>query len=199
MTGRTSRSPAPTARGDHLRGHRRDHDRGCQPRRHPRDQDQRHAERGRSRLHLPLVAPARRRCRPGADGVPGVNVIRAHPLALVNFDSLPTRTHEGGHRRTDPRLREQGRLLRRHARPRPRHGSRRSVSQAGHRADVGLQDQRICRASGRSRLRAQGRKPDDRLRGASRYYSDFYRDAFALECKAMKCCARRWASTMSPS
>jgi pyruvate,water dikinase len=24
------------------------------------------------------------------------------------------------------------------------------------------------------------------LRGASRYYSDFYRDAFALECKAMK-------------
>jgi pyruvate,water dikinase len=24
------------------------------------------------------------------------------------------------------------------------------------------------------------------LRGASRYYSDFYRDAFALECKALK-------------
>jgi pyruvate,water dikinase len=31
-------------------------------------------------------------------------------------------------------------------------------------------------------LRAEGRKPDDRLRGASRYYSDFYRDGFALEC-----------------
>jgi hypothetical protein len=38
--------------------------------------------------HHPLVAPARRRCRPGADGVPRqFNVIRAHPLALLNFDT----------------------------------------------------------------------------------------------------------------
>jgi pyruvate,water dikinase len=30
-------------------------------------------------------------------------------------------------------------------------------------------------------------------RGASRYYSEAYKEAFGLECKAIAGCARRWA------
>jgi pyruvate,water dikinase len=111
------------------------------------------------------------------------NVIRAHPLALLNYDSLPEDETKESHRALTG-LREQGRLLRRHARPRPRADRGGLVSQPGHRADVGLQDQRICRASGRARFEPKEENPMIGLRGASRYYSDFYRDAFALECGA---------------
>ena len=31
------------------------------------------------------------------------------------------------------------------------------------------------------------------FRGASRYYDERYRDGFALECRALKGCATRWA------
>ena len=35
------------------------------------------------------------------------------------------------------------------------------------------------------------------FRGASRYYSPRYREGFALECRAIRSCARRWASATS--
>jgi pyruvate,water dikinase len=53
-----------------------------------------------------------------------VNVVQVHPMALVNFDTCRRTRSQGGDRRADARLREQGRLLRRHARPRPRRASR---------------------------------------------------------------------------
>jgi pyruvate,water dikinase len=46
-------------------------------------------------------------------------------------------------------------------------------------------------------LRAHEENPMIGLRGASRYYSDIYREAFALECKAINMLRERWASTTS--
>jgi pyruvate,water dikinase len=65
-------------------------DRGAAPRRHPRDEDQGDAERRRSGRRV-------RWWRLPADGV-GLarmeflvsNVIKAHPLAVLNYDSCPT-------------------------------------------------------------------------------------------------------------
>ncbi len=89
--------------------------------------------------------------------------IKAHPLALLHPDKVADEGAAAGDRRADQRLRGRGRVLR----PAPlggdRHDRRRLLAEAGRRADVGLQVERVRRAARRRRLRAEGGEPDDRV------------------------------------
>jgi pyruvate,water dikinase len=114
------------------------------------------------------------------------NVIRAHPLALLNYDSLPedetkeaiAELTKGFENKADYFVDTLARGIGRIAAvwyPNP------VIVRLSR-----LQVQRICRASGRRGFEPKEENPMIGLRGASRYYSDFYRDAFALECVALK-------------
>ena len=74
-----------------------------------------------------------------------------------------------------------------HARARPVPDRGGALSEAGHRPDERLQDQRICRTD---RRRASSSRSEENpmigFRGASRYYSPRYREGFALECRAIR-------------
>ena len=87
-------------------------------------------------------------------------------------------------------------LLRRAAVGRHRHDRRGLLSQAGDRAALRLQDQRVRQADRRRRLRAQGREPDAGLSRRRPLRPSRLR-ARASRWNARHCaaCARRWASS----
>jgi len=114
------------------------------------------------------------------------NVIRAHPLALLNFDDLPeddtkeaiAKLTRGFDNKSDYFVDTLARGLGRIAAvwyPNP--------------VIVRLSDfksNEYAELLGGQRYEPDEENPMIGLRGAARYYSDFYRDAFALECKALK-------------
>ncbi|MFW5654932.1 MAG: phosphoenolpyruvate synthase [Roseicyclus sp.] len=114
------------------------------------------------------------------------NVIRAHPLALLNFDTLP----EG-------EIRDAIAHLTRAYEDKSEYFVETLARGLGRIASVWYPNPVIVRLSdfksneyaellGGTLYEPKEENPMIGLRGASRYYSDFYRDAFALECKALK-------------
>ena len=90
------------------------------------------------------------------------NNIGVHPKAILDYPEHRRRPEEGGRERR-PRPRLAARLLRRQAGRRHRDDRRRVLAEAGDRAPLGLQEQRVPQADRRLALRARGRKPDARL------------------------------------
>jgi pyruvate,water dikinase len=114
------------------------------------------------------------------------NVIRAHPLALLNFDTLP----EG-------EIRDGIAHLTRAYEDKSEYFVETLARGLGRIASVWYPNPVIVRLSdfksneyaellGGTLYEPEEENPMIGLRGASRYYSDFYKDAFALECKALK-------------
>ena len=90
------------------------------------------------------------------------NVIGVHPKAVLDYPNLDAGTEAGG-RRPRARLPESARVLRNETR-RGHFDDRCCVlAEAGHRAHVGLQEQRVQEADRRLALRARRRKSDARL------------------------------------
>ena len=87
------------------------------------------------------------------------NNIGVHPKAILDYPERRRRPEEGG-RVGGARPRVAARVLRRQAGRRRRHHRRRVLAQAGDRAAVGLQVQRVPQADRRLALRARGREPD---------------------------------------
>jgi pyruvate,water dikinase len=58
--------------------------------------------------------------------------------------------------------------------------------EAGHRAPVGLQVERVPQADRRCPLRARGREPDARLSRCVALHLGRFRECFEMECQAMK-------------
>ncbi|MCU4651712.1 phosphoenolpyruvate synthase [Roseibacterium sp. SDUM158016] len=114
------------------------------------------------------------------------NVIRAHPLALLNYDTLP----EGEAKETIAKLT-------RGYEDKSEYFVDTLARGLGRIASVWYPNPVIVRLSdfksneyaelvGGSYYEPDEENPMIGLRGASRYYSDFYREAFALECKALR-------------
>ena len=122
-----------------------------------------HGQSRQSRTRLSHRDAAQRRRRPRAHGV---HHQRAH--RRPSDGAGPPR--QGGIGKAargdcpaDAGLQLADRFLRRKLVGRRRHDRRRLLSEAGDRAAVRLQDQRICQPARRRRVRAQGRQPDARL------------------------------------
>ena len=90
------------------------------------------------------------------------NNIGVHPKAILDYPNIDARPEEGGRERR-PRPCVAARLLRRQAGRGHRHHRRRVLAEAGDRAAVRLQEQRVPQADRRLALRARGREPDARL------------------------------------
>ncbi len=107
-----------------------------------------------------LSHAAQRRRRPGAARVHHQQSRTGAPDGAAA--PRPGRRSEraAGDRAAHARLRRQGAVLRRPAGRGRRDDCRRLLAEGRHRADVGLQDQRIRRAARRRGLRAQGGEPD---------------------------------------
>ena len=150
-TGRVYRGEVPLPRRAH-RGRRsrspgdEDHDQPRQP--GPRVQD---------------LVPAERRRRAGADGVHHQRVHQGAPARprAPRAGDRPAGARDA--RAADPRLPRRRELLRGAPVGGHRHDRRGVLAQAGRRADVGLQDQRVREPARRRRLRAARGQPDDRL------------------------------------
>jgi pyruvate,water dikinase len=113
------------------------------------------------------------------------NNIGVHPKAILDYPEHRPRPEEGGGvGGARPRL--AARLLRRQAGRRHRHHRRGLLAQAGDRAAVGLQEQRVPQADRRQRYEPDEENPMLGFRGASRYISGEFGDAFAMECEALK-------------
>ena len=129
----------------------------------PATRHQGHAQPRQPGGGVPLVADPGRRRRSRPHGVR-----RQQPHQGPSDGAGPLRHAEGrggqgDDRRAHRRLRRQDGVFRRPpgARARPDRG--RALSEAGHRADERLQDQRIRQPDRRRRVRAEGGEPDDRL------------------------------------
>ena len=117
---------------------------------------------GNPQLAFDFAQHAERRRRPGAAGIHHQQQHRRAPEGDPRLPERRRRPEEGG-RVGGARPRVAARVLRRQAGRGRRHHRRRVLAQAGDRAAVGLQVQRIPQADRRLALRARGRKPDARL------------------------------------
>ena len=90
------------------------------------------------------------------------NEIGVHPRACLEYDELPAEL-KAKLLREDPRLCRPAHLLPREAGRRRGHHRRRVLAQAGDRAPVGLQVERVQEAARRRALRARRGEPDARL------------------------------------
>jgi pyruvate,water dikinase len=113
------------------------------------------------------------------------NNIGVHPKAILDYPNidadLKKAVESGGARPRQP-----ARLLRRQGGRGRGHHRRRLLAQAGDRAPVGLQEQRIPQADRRQPLRAGGRKPDAGLPRRGALHQPEFAEAFAMECEALK-------------
>jgi pyruvate, water dikinase len=158
-------------------------------------------------LNLGNPAAAFRWWRIAADGV-GLarmefvvsNHIKVHPMALVHFDTLEgsrmpskdCRAHRQGY--ADKTEYFVDRLARGLAR----------IAAAQHPKPViirmsDFKTNEYANLIGGAAFEPKEENPMIGFRGASRYYSPRYRDGFALECRAIRRCAKRWASETSSS
>ena len=111
--------------------------------------------------------------------------VKAHPMALLHPDRVDQHDrlrHRATHRGPPgPRP-----VLRRPTRLRCGPHRRISMARPGRRTDQRLQDQRVCALLGGRAFEPVEANPMIGWRGASRYYSDAYREGFALECRALR-------------
>ena len=112
--------------------------------------------------------------------------IKAHPMALLHPERVADDGRARAHRGHDQGLSERARVLHRAPVGGRRHDRRGVLAEAGDRAALGLQDQRVRRAARRARLRAARGEPDDRLPRRVALRARRLREAFALECAAMR-------------
>jgi pyruvate, water dikinase len=122
------------------------------------------------------------------------NAIKIHPMALVKFD----RARGQGGRKAEieeltARLRGQDRVLRRPPGPGHRQDRRLAVPEPVIVRMSDFKTNEYADLIGGAQFEPKEENPMLGFRGASRYYSDRYREGFALECRAIKRCARRWA------
>jgi pyruvate,water dikinase len=114
-----------------------------------------------------------------------VNAVQVHPMALVNFDTAEGRGSQG-HRRTDPGYENKGDYF---VDTLARGLSRIAAVAYPKPVIVRMSDfktNEYAELLGGHAFEPKEENPMIGFRGASRYYSDAYRDAFALECKAIK-------------
>ena len=153
--------------GQHLRRGARNGGRSRAAGQAAADSGQDHDERRQPAAGLRLPGAAECRRRPGAARVHHQQQHRRAPEGGARLPERRCRTEVGG-RAPGRRLRLAARLLRGQAGRRHRDDRRGVLAEAGHRAHVGLQEQRVQEADRRLALRARRREPDARLprRGA---------------------------------
>ena len=149
---------------------------------------------GNPDLAFKTVVPAQRRRGPGADGVHHQRVHQGAPDgAAASRSRSTTRGAAGRSSALTQRLRRRRRLLRRAPLRGRRHDRRRLLPEAGDRAHVGLQDQRVRQPARRRRLRAARGEPDDRLpRRLALRASGLRRGLRARVPRDASGCATRW-------
>ena len=131
-------------------------------RRHAVLPDQDHDERRQPAAGLRLRADAQLGRRPGAAGIHHQQQHRRAPEGDPRLPEHRPRPEEGGGV-GGARACLAARVLRRQAHRGHRHHRRGVLAQAGDRAPVGLQEQRVPQAHRRHALRARRREPDARL------------------------------------
>ena len=113
--------------------------------------------------------------------------IKVHPMALVHPDRVEDADERKEIERLTARLCAPGRLLRREALRGRRHDRGRVPAEAGDRAHVRFQDQRVRRSSSAAARSSRSEaNPMLGFRGAARYAHPAYEAGFALECAAMQ-------------
>ena len=126
--------------------------------------------------------------------------IKVHPMALIHPERIEDPAERAEDRAPHRGLRAPGRLLRREALRRRGHDRGGLPSEAGDRAHVGLQDQRVRGAARRTRLRAAA-KPTRCSASAAPPATRTRPTRRASRSNARPCgaCARRWGSRTSRS
>ena len=108
-----------------------------------------------------------------------------HPRACLEYADLPADLKK----KLDEKTRgypDAAHLLPREAGRGRGHHRRRVLAQAGDRAAVGLQVERVQKLLGGERYEPDEENPMLGFRGASRYIAPDFRDCFELECAAMR-------------
>jgi pyruvate,water dikinase len=119
------------------------------------------------------------------------NTIGIHPKAILEIDRQVPASAARGNQAPCARLCESRSVLCRQAGRRRGHHRCRVLAQAGHRAPVRLQVERIPKLLGGDIYEPEEENPMLGFRGASRYIAHAFRDCFELECRAMKARTRR--------
>jgi pyruvate,water dikinase len=114
------------------------------------------------------------------------NVIKIHPMALVRYDSLKDRKAKAEIRRLTAGYEDKGEYFIEHL---ARGIAKIAASQYPHSVVVRMSDfktNEYAELIGGHEFEPHEENPMLGFRGACRYYSDSYREGFALECKAVK-------------
>jgi pyruvate,water dikinase len=120
------------------------------------------------------------------------NDIGVHPEGDPRLPERRLRS-EAGRRVGGPRARLAARLLRRQPGRGHRHHRRGVLAEAGHRPPLRLQVNEYRKLIGGSRYEPEEENPMLGFRGASRYVSEAFGEAFAMECEALVRVRATWA------